>query len=111
MAKRWFQTFETWSNFGNFANQTGCLHFVSFRNLQKELPQELAKLGKFLGVKAEYLQGPHLDCVVRNSKGQFKRRKYEKPKNIFDHAVNKTIDMYRERVNLILDTMEAGFTV
>ena len=48
---------------------------------------------------------------MKNSKGRFKRQKYERPSDIFDKAINETIDIYRERVNVILDSMNAGFNV
>ena len=113
LAQRWYQTAKAWTRFGNYQNLDGCLLIISFRNLQTKLGEELAKIGKFLGVEQRYLKGGHLDCVVRNSRGSFKRSHQQKASfsDIYDKEMNRTIEMYKERVNIILTYLNAGFTV
>ena len=111
LAKRWFQTFEAWSNFGNYKDLDGCLLIISFEHLKTQLRDQLLKIGRFLGVKEEYLQGEHLECVIENAKGVNKRTKYHLPLDIYDNSINQTIAVYKQRVNDILSYLDAGFVV
>ena len=114
LAKRWFQTAEVWTRFGNYKDLEGCLLVVSYKQLQAQLQQELIRIGNFLGVKPKYLKkdSKHLDCIEQNSEGSFKRSYTSKLSfDVFDRKMNKTIDIYKERVNDILEYLDAGFTV
>jgi len=111
VAKKWFETFESWSNFGNYKVLDGCLLIISYENLLSQLREQLIRIGEFLGVKEEFLKGKHLDCVIENSQGLNKRKKYKVPEKIFDSKFNQTIAIYKERVNVILSYLNAGFVV
>ena len=78
-----------------------CYLLVTFKQLQSQLRQRLVAMADFLGV--EGLSDQHLDCVVRNAQGHFKRPPKEISPDIYnqtmrfviDKAVNKVNDMLR----------------
>ena len=71
---------------------------TSFRNLKTRLKQEVVAIGEFLNVKEKYLHGRHMDCILNNPNGIFKRPKHVIPIDIFTVDMNETMELYREQV-------------
>ena len=59
-------------------------------------------MANFLNVSK--LKSDHLDCILDNSEGEFKRRPHSAPLDIFTADMNRTIDAAIKNVTHILET-------
>ena len=96
--QKWRDTNLIWLDFPN----RGCLHVTSYKNLKTMLKEELIAIGRFFNVEKKYLTGDHLECVLNNHMGLFKRPKHSIPKDIFTQEMNELMVLYRKEVEMKL---------
>ena len=75
---------------------------VHYEHLLHDLEEQLRRIGLFLGVDPQYLHGKHMDCVVKNAKGRFKRKGSVWKKSLYTAAMNRTIDSHLRNVDMLL---------
>ena len=63
------------------------LIIVTHHDLVTDLPGQLIRLAKFLHIQA--FTADHLQCVINNQKGHFKRTKKEDQKKAQEHVYSK----------------------
>ena len=73
---------------------------VFFKDLVENLENELVKLASFFEVQT--LSREHLHCILRNSRGSFKRASYQIPDNSFSSLAKAKIDLAISDVEYIL---------
>ena len=94
----------TWHN-GNviWLSQELCLYVLLYQRLKTDLRQELLNLATFLGVAT--LSEEHLQCVLENAEGNFKRPAHDHPPGLYTDHMNRTIDA------AIMSVMDMVWTV
>ena len=92
----WHGVIKTWLRYPNF-----CLYIIQYEDLVNNIYEELLRLAVFLGVDRAYLTPQHVQCVLENARGKFKRQRRTMDLSVFTKEMDLTMEAYVKDVEFV----------